>query len=314
MRKLEKDALLADRDAVENILSSIPAEDVIGQMSFRSRLGDIDKQLEELSHVDTTIGTVALLFGGRPTHGSRAIDADFASQILKTYQDLITKRIATDEVGRLGARGPVPFQTQTTLAITEVVRGSVGFVLEEFSDNESLVATAVKQAMDDVTEIIRSTSANQSDEFERTIESVGPRFFSSLKDFFITLDDKAATIRIVDDTHDEALDLSAIKRGRQRVETTEIEELEDETVVGRLLGLFPRGRKFEFELADTGEVIHGGVAAALTPRYDALLADRETVPIGRKWRVRMRIRRVRELNRPDRSIYTLIGLLDEVSD
>lgn len=65
---------------------------------------------------------------------------------------------------RLGSRGPVPFHTETKLAITDVILGCVGFVLEEFCENATLVDTAVKQAIDDVTELSHQTSGQPSTE------------------------------------------------------------------------------------------------------------------------------------------------------
>jgi hypothetical protein len=314
MKKLEKAALLADREAVSIILTSIADDDLLGQMSFKSRLSEIEQRLHELDSIQTTMGEVALLFGGKPTHGSRAIDADFASAVLAHYQDLVAKRIANDEVGRLGSRGPVPFRTETNLAITDVMRGSVGFVLQEFADNESLVETSVKKAIDDVTDILKDTASELIDDFERTVESLDPRLLAALKSFFTALDEQEATVRIVDDVHDESLDAPAIRRARQRVEMTQIEEHDDDTVVGTLLGLFPHSRRFEIELTGTGEIIHGAVAAVVAPKYNELLADRNTVPIGRKWQVKMRIRQIRERNKTPRNVYTLLGLLRELTD
>lgn len=310
MKKLEKEALLADREAVVQVLAAMSEDDVLGRLSFSSRLNEIEEQLRQIETNRTLVGQVALLFGGAPTHGSRAIDAVFASSILKTYQELISKRIATEEVGELGARGPIPLQAETSLAITEVVRGSIGFVLEEFAVNETLAETAVKHAIDDITQIIRGASSEHDDDFERAVDSLAPRVLTSLKEFFVTLDDKDATLRIVDDERDQPLDSSAVRRGRRRVEATEIEERPHEVVVGRVLGLFPHARRFEIQL-ETGEVIHGTVSSAATPRYHQLIAQRETNPVGRVWRVLMNIRRIRELNRPERTVYCLVGLLQE---
>jgi hypothetical protein len=312
MKKLEQEALLADRETVSRILASIQSEDLLGRMTFSSRLEQINKRLEELETSPAPMtGNVALLLGGRSVYGSRAIDADFASDVLKYYQDIIAKSVAHDEIGPLGSRGPVPFHTQTKLAITDVVRGSVGFILEEYADNATLVDTTIKQAISNVTDLLRQTSAEAEDAFEQAIESLDPRVLMALQKFFTTLDDHEATIRVVENERDEALDRPAVRRARLRVEYTEIEE-SDDRVVGRLLGIFPHWRKFEMQL-DNGEVIHGSVAADVTHRYHELISDPGTVPVGKRWRVKMRRRQVRERNKPDRNVYTLIGLIREMS-
>ena len=48
MKRLEQQALEADRQSVVKLLSSLPDNDVLGQASFRSRLSEIDRQLEAI--------------------------------------------------------------------------------------------------------------------------------------------------------------------------------------------------------------------------------------------------------------------------
>jgi hypothetical protein len=48
MKKLEREALLADRAAAAEILTSIPEDDVFGRASFESRLGQLDEELKDL--------------------------------------------------------------------------------------------------------------------------------------------------------------------------------------------------------------------------------------------------------------------------
>ena len=100
-------------------------------MSFVARLQGIEAEIQRLRDIHGNTGSVALLFAGEPVHGSRSIAMDFATSVLKSFQDLIAKRIASDEFGRLGARGRISERTPSTLAIRELVRGSVGFVLED---------------------------------------------------------------------------------------------------------------------------------------------------------------------------------------
>jgi hypothetical protein len=309
VKKLEREALLADRDAVSRILHTVSNEDILGRMSFESRLKEIDKQIEALDRsAASPVGKVALLLGGRSVYGSRAIDTDFASDVLKSYQDIVAKRIAHDEIGPLASRGPIPFHTETKLAITDVVRGSVGFVLEEFAENLTLVETAVKQAIEDVTTLLHHTAAEQEESFETAVESLDPRLLASLKTFFATLDDHQATIRIVDDRRDESLDRTAVRRARDRVDHTEIDERDEEEFTGRLVGVVPHARRFEMQL-DDGELIYGTVAGTVSNKYHELISDPGQAPVGRRWRVKMRIRQIRERNKPDRNVYTLLGLL-----
>lgn len=310
MKRLELEALHADREAVRAMLAGLGDTDPIGRLSFGSRLAEIEAQIQRLAGAEETTGSVALLFSGAPVYGSRSIAADFATTVIKSFQDLVTKRVASEEFGTLGARGRVPERTPPTLAIRELVRGSVGFVLEEHSPNAELVATPVKKAIDDVTGLISRAAAESDDEFEASVETLDHRMLVSLRDFFQALDDEGAAVRIVEETKDASLDSAAVHRARVRVETTEVEDTESETVTGELLGLLPDSRRFEMKLSDTGEVIRGTVAAALATRWLELIEGPNEKLVGQVWRTKMRIREVRERNRPPRNLYTLLGLLE----
>ena len=310
MKKLERDALLADREAVRQLLASIQDEDALGRLSFSSRLSDIDRQLTDLDqHVDV-LGSVALMFGGGPVRGSRAIDAEFATTTLSVFQTLVSKKLALDELGSLGGRGPIPQHSDVRLSITELVRGSVGFLLEENGSNHEIAETPVRSAIDSVTELVAKTASESAVDFERAVESLDHRLLISLRDLFRTLDDSQATMQIVEDDREARLDAAAVRRGRERVETTEIEESESDSVIGELLGLLPESRRFEMRLRDSGEIIKGTVVAALAVKYLELIEDQQAGIVGRYWRTKMRIREVRERNKPPRRLYALVGLLE----
>lgn len=310
MKRLDLEVLHADREAVKAILSGLEEDDPIGRLSFGARLANIESQIQQLSAVQEKIGSVALLFAGAPVHGSRAIAADFATSVLKSFQDLVTKRIAGEEFGRLGARGRVPERTPSVLAIRELVRGSVGFVLEENTANQEIAETPIKKAIDDVTTLIGHAAAEAEDEFEASVETLDPRMLVSLKDFFQTLDDGGAEVRIVEDERDATLDATAVHRARIRVEATEVLDTEKDSIVGELLGLLPDSRRFEMKLLGTGEVIRGSVAAALATRWLELIEKPGEKLVGQVWRTKMRVREIRERNRPPRNLYTLLGLVE----
>jgi len=313
MKELEREALLADREAVRTILAEIPESDPLGRLSFQSRLSAIESRLDELSRTLVTRGSVALMFGGLPVLGSRSVDAAFASAAVEHFQELVQKRVAAEELGPLGSRGPVPLRTQANLAITDMVRGSVGFVLEESTPNEDIADTVVKNAIDDIARVVVSTGAESEEEFERAVESLDQRLLVALRKFFKTLDDTQATVRIVENERDAQLDSNAIRRGRLRVDATDIRDEESEQVVGELLGILPASKRFEMRLVGTGETIHGPVAATIAPTYlHSIELPGQTPVVGRVWRAKMKIRVITERNKPPRSLYTLLGLIEPV--
>lgn len=310
MKRLELEALVADREAVRAMLAAVGEADPIGQLSFRARLASLEEKIQRLAGQHEATGSVALMFAGGPVFGSRSISADFATTALRTFQDLVSKRIAAEEFGRLGARGRIPERTPSTLAIRELVRGSVGFVLEENSQNAEIADTPIKKAIDDVTVMISQAAAESDEAFEASVETLDPRMLVSLRDFFRALDDSQASVRIVEADRDDSLNGDAVRRARLRVEATEVEDNESDNVLGELLGLLPEARKFEMKLLDSGEVIRGTVAAALATRWFELIEKPDEKLIGQLWRTKMRIREIRERNRPPRNLYTLLGLIE----
>lgn len=307
MKKLEKEALLADRQSVVEILEDISAEDLTGKLTFQGRLKEIDERLSQVQALSETKGSVALMFGGEPVKGSRAIDAQFASAALRTFQDLVTKRVASEEIGQLGSRGRIPLRAAANLAITELVRGSVGFLLEEDSSQDEIADTAVKVAIEEVADVITKAASENENDFEQAVENVDARLLVSLRDFFKTLDEGHATLRIVEEERDETLDRYAVRRARQRVDATQIAENEID-LQGELLGLLPEGRRFEMKL-ESGEVIRGAVGATLAADWLPLIEQSKQPMVGRRWQTRMKVREVRERNRPPRKLYTLLRVL-----
>ena len=314
MKKLERDSLLADRAAVTALLDTMPESDPVGRLSFQSRLAEIDEQLAKLEGAHEPSGSVALLFAGEPVHGTRSINAEFASAVLKSFQDLVTKRVAGDELGKLGARGRIPIRATTSLSISDMVRGSVGFLLEESGENLEISDTAVKIAIDDVTDVIARTASEHIEDFESAVENLDPRLLVSLRDFFRSLDEGGATIRIVESERDASLDTIAVRRARGRVDAMDIDEQESDAVVGELLGLLPQSRRFEMRLADTGEVIRGTVSPGLATGWVELIEAPGQEVVGRTWRAKMRIREVHERNKPPRKLYALLGLIEKVGN
>lgn len=311
MKKLRRDSLLADREAVKQVLGTISNDDPLGLMSFEARLEEIEQEIASLDHTVDARAEIALTFAGEPVEGSRAIDADFSAKVLSTFQDLVTKRVANVEFGALGGRGPVRMRADSSLSIRELVRGSMGFVLEEADSQSPLFASATRAAIDEVADIIASTASTQDTEFESAVEALDPRLLGSLREFFHVLDERRAVIRMVEGDHDYKLDAAAVRRGRQRVDMIEINEEDSDTIIGELFGVFPASRQFEMRLRE-GQVIKGRVSAEMAQKYVELIEGPDQGIVGRLWRTKMRIREVKERNKPPRKLYLLLGLLQPV--
>lgn len=311
LRKLEMDAIRADLAEIEELLrTSSEEEDPIGYRQFASRKQELNTQLAELAalnkHPHAELG---IFFSGKPVFGSKGVVAEFAAKAVAAFQEVVAKRLASAELGNLGQRGPVPLKTSSELMLTDMARGSVGFILEETSPQASLTDTALSEALDQSVDLLADIGAAEEQTFENAAASLDSRQLTALQSLFATLDEYGATVRFVEHSKERWLDEAAVARGKARTEEMQIREQESTTITGKLLGLIPAHRRFELQLLDTGETIYGSVAADLAKTHTEQLMGKVE---GRVWRTRMRIREIRRRNRAPKLSYTLLGLIEEV--
>ncbi len=306
-RKLKIEGLTAELASINALINSATEyEDPVGQYQFRKKKKAIESEIQTLAIAHETRASVALLFGGKPVLGSRGISAEFAGSMLEHFQSLVTRTFAATELGVLGERGPVPLRQATDLMVTNLARGSFGFVLNELSAQDEIQDTALKSMVDEAVSILGKVASENERDFEEASETLDSRMLISLKDFFKTLDIAQATVRLVEDDADLSLDQAAVHRGRVRVEATSIEEAE-ETLEGVLAGLLPEHRKFELQVNEL-EMVYGTVSREAYEQFVAMVSRGEN-PTNHSWRVKVRRRTVTPLNRPPREVYRLLEFL-----
>jgi len=318
LKKLEHDALTADLVAVESLLASRSEEDdPIGYFQYMARKEEIEEDLEKLNQRVDRHAELGVFFGGGPVQGSRGINADFAGKALDELQTLITKRFSEVEVGQLKQFGRLPLMDRSKMLITNVVRGSVGFVLEEAGDTAEMVNTPLHAIVDEVSDILSRVGSDDEGLFDEAAATLDQRVLGTLKQFFILLDEQQATIRIVNGNRDFLLDRHAVSLARARVQEIEIEEQGDE-YVGTLF-LLPKGRKFELYTNVNGEAVtlsgpvKSDAAAQLAGQQDIGLPVVDATQVSlRPWRVEIQTREIRERNKAPRRVYSLLRFLGPV--
>ena len=311
LKKLEVDALKADLAAVNALLTArTEDDDPVGWLQLSSRKADIENELTQLEAAPETRAAVALFFGGRPVLGSKGIVASFAGKAIDRYQDLVAKRYSTLESELLGDRGRIPTSpTNAQMLITEVARGSFGFMLEEAAETSSFFDTSLKKVVDEISELIHRLSVADDEGFEASVDTLDNRLLASLKDFFKTLDDAGATLKLVEGQKEYILQREDVERARVRVDSME-EIREKEQEVTGIIYLLPDSQRFE--LYENGSVCKGTVTADC---LKDLRGEAATIPldvIGRRWQVRLKVREVHQRSGADKVSYTLIKLIDRV--
>jgi hypothetical protein len=274
---LSIEALEADRRYVERKISE--ADDSpwgTSRLMWQSRLADIDQQIATLSAGHSQFASVAVIFDGNPVIGSGDIRLDFTTEALDSYQKVVALALASRKGVEVSERGRLPSGEQARLFIRDLVRGSMGFILEELPpQQQEMLPSNLKEAVEDTTQLIASLSAAADEEFEATLAGTQPRLVSAVQKFAKVLYDAGASARIVGDERRVALSIADVGRLSQRLGEVEVTD-EVVPIDGVLLGVLPEARKFELRLpGDDAGTMEGVVSEDLAIKYTSDTAFKE---------------------------------------
>jgi hypothetical protein len=281
-RKLTRDILFAEQAALNRLVDQVPSDALLTSISLRSRRDAVAEEIKALDTSTDTTGTATLVFGGPRVQGSRSIDTDFAARSLAAYQDLITKQAVGRVHGTFRQSGPIPDRVQARLNITGTLHGSFGFVLEEEGAEEpQLFPSTVKIAISEVTDLIHHFAYAEDLEFEKALDNIDNRLMISLRDLIKALQDSEGTLRIIESDRERYFNRQAVSRASFRANDSSISERE-EKVRGKLVGLSPVARTFDFVREDNDETITGVAGSQLSQAFLSRIKD-EGLELGRRW-------------------------------
>ena len=287
---LTLEALEADRRYVERQLAE-PIDDPWGttRLMWQHRLRDILRQIEESNTTRVSYASVALVFGGNPVIGSSDIRVDFTTDALASFQKLVTVRLAererqaAGESAELPKRGRLPGVKNSNLFIRDLVRGSMGFILEELPEQAELLPTRLKEVVESTTELLGQLNAATDVQFQTIILNSEPRVVQAIQKFTQVLFQAGASTKIAGDNNQIALSIADVDLMSKRLNDISVSE-EIEIVDGVLQGLLPEKLEFEFKQAGEGSVtVRGDVSEELARKYmlDAEFVERLLQKPGR---------------------------------
>ncbi|MBY3027591.1 hypothetical protein HF265_00450 [Rhizobium leguminosarum] len=231
------------------------------------RLSDINQKIDEIKTKPASHASVALIFDGLPVVGQGDIRLDFSTEVLSSYQKIIAAALASQTDHEIAAKGRVRGADKSKLFIRDIVRGSMGFILEELAVPQTdMFATPLKNAVEEATQLIGALNSATEQQFAETIDAAPPRLVGALQKFTRVLQDAGATARIVGDQHRVALGLEEIHRLSHRFSEVDVAD-EEMTIQGVLLGILPDSREFELQLPDDAGTMKGSVSEDLAARY-----------------------------------------------
>ena len=308
--KLDRDYIQAEISALTALIASLPEHDYLGRSSLEARRQDLVEKFEQLAAASENRAKVALYFGGEPVIGSAGVEAEFSTSALGNFQDLVTK-VWGAGTGNLPAMGPVPDKAASQLHITSLVHGSFGFLLEELDERgEPLFETALRKAVNTAVQYIASIADENEARFTETLEQLDPRGFSAVRDFFSSIYRGKATLRLVEATVDARFDRTAVERAWTRLEASKVDE-DRLTLQGKLLGIIPLGRRFEFDPDGATEVIKGKVGEQFSQSYLERMSTEKFA--GKRWQATLHRVVVTRQQREPSERFTLLEL-DEIEN
>jgi hypothetical protein len=309
-RRSERDFLAADLAAVNNLLADLTAADVLSRYSLESRRDEIAQELSSLAEMPAIKrAEVSLFFTGRPVDANKGIAADFSAQVLAAYQDSVKKVSAFQRFGTLGDRGVVPGSDQSSLYITDVVRGSFGFQLEEADKQLEMEDSILKKAVDESTKLLMAFSSADEDEYSAGVQQVDQRVVDSISVFFNLLKENDATVRVVSDEIDKWISKHSIEIALERAKSIHIEVNDEVPIGGLLIGVLPTSFKFEFR-NDRGETISGLIGRELV---EANVQELQKVWLYKDCIAIFQVRSVGRPGREPRLYYTLLRIESRAS-
>lgn len=303
LKKLERDRLKAEEAALLRMLNGLGDTDIVMRLGIEDQLAELREHMVDDDDGAGELASAALFFGGAPVVGSRGIESEFGARAVSIFQDLVAKQLA-HETGGLGQRGIVPNKGAARLHITDVVRGSFGFVLEEIDSQPPLIDTSLKDSVDHVSDLIAAFGEDDEERFQAAVAESDERVLATAKTFFEHMRVAGATFRIVSGDKDRSLTSPAIARAEQRATITSVNDGE-EAIEGVFSSALPEGHQMEFRTDGPRGTIRGRMSRSFTP---AAIVD-----LNREWMEqravgRFQVRKVLKDGALVRETFTLLEL------
>lgn len=250
--------LSSEVNQLEELLKTLPAENLIERISLESRLAKVQQDLAAIP--DKEIEKIKLTFRGKPVLGSYGIAADFAAKAAGAFSESFSAIFAALSES-LSSSGPIPKQDKNQLLITGTAIGSFGFEFDLPSEEQATLLndSTAKQTVRKLESLMRLSVEGSDDEVAEAIEEIHPRAVSKLHAFMDVLVQHQAWCAL--DTRERSFRFSGyeqIKKSSERLKDDNIQE-SLETLTGQFRGVLPENRTFEFALNDQEGVIRGKV-------------------------------------------------------
>ena len=242
-------------------LLATTSEDPLATPLLQSRIDEIEVRIRDLEQRPSIAPTVELFFTHGVALGSEGLEASFTSEVLNSYQNVLTNHYTAKHYGKPRGSGKRRRESESQLFLTALPRGSFGLQLSQIQTHDWIAADNVSKAMQDVSRLVEATV--ESDEaFEAALTTFDARVFKPLKRFIVVLHAGETEFRLVTGFHETTLNADQISVAHARVSAADT----DEDIVqwpGVFGGVTTFSYKFDFR-PDNGELIHGPIGEEVT--------------------------------------------------
>lgn len=261
MTRNEQLQLVAEQKELKLMLQHIPTEALLDRMGLEERLKDIEGQVGAEPKLAPEPARARVTFRGKPVVGSHGIFAEFGTEVMKSFTEVVTAMAASHASGPLKPKGPIPGREEHQLLITNTVLGSFGFEVEEYQEDllpegaESSVAVALKKTQ----AILEKTRDSDDDELADVLSETDTRTLNAVRTFLKVVSEAEASCGLeFGERMVRFSDPGDVQRSMQRLGDQNVKEKAVE-LIGNILGVLPQHRTFEFRAEDQDRAIVGKV-------------------------------------------------------
>ncbi len=258
--------LRAELSELEAAIRDQWQNDPLGRLSAESLKVRVLSEIALLEEEIENTASVDLFFFGDPVYDTQGVDARFATEAISRYQDIVSTSFAQMLQGSLGERGPIPLLEHSKLFITDVVRGSFGFCLEEVTyDEPPLIPSFLAPAITKANAVI-VMMARGGERIEDIFEEVDYRTFSAARSLFEHMSKTNAGMRIEERRSQIQITQQQFARAFESIKDAILSE-EEVNLTGRIIGVTPISRRFELRPTGQDMLIRGRFGSNLAANY-----------------------------------------------
>lgn len=211
--------------------------------------------------------TMTITFRGKPVRGTHGIFADFATSAMGKLSNVYAAFVANAKGITLGCGGAITEVNKHKLLITGTALGSFGFELELPAPEPTPAQVQLPlmpqenplvKARDMLQRVITQSLEGDDDQLAESFEDIDQRTLTELRDFYEVLRQNEAVFALKIGAREvRCHSVEALAQASARLKSDNI-TTDMPTFTGKLVGILPQKRDFEFETAPN-EIIRGKI-------------------------------------------------------